>query len=136
MNNQFSLEAPMLAHNTYSMLGNQPQQFYSVVVGELISTTITGIIAVVLVGFILIEHWTATVFVLPLTLVLYIDLLGEQALTVLVCSCDQSRAPSVTLTRPPSPLRNPTICRTLYQHCDLCLYGKYQGFASMECPAP
>jgi multidrug efflux pump subunit AcrB len=76
----------MLADNTCAMLRNQTKQFYSVVVGELISTTISGIIAVVLVGFILIEHWTATLFVLPLTLVLYIDLLGEQSLGVLLRS--------------------------------------------------
>jgi hypothetical protein len=75
------------------MLGFPTKQFYSVVVGELISTTISGIIAVVLVGFILIEHWTATVFVLPMTLVLYIDLLGERALIVFLSYCDRRQAP-------------------------------------------
>ena len=51
-------------------------EFYGVAVNELIYTTISGIIAVTVIGFFLIEHWTATLFVLPTILVLYVELLG------------------------------------------------------------
>ena len=46
-------------------------------VDELIFTTVSGIIAVCLVGFVLIEHRSATAFVLPMILLLYVDLLGK-----------------------------------------------------------
>jgi Niemann-Pick C1 protein len=51
-------------------------EFYTVAIDELIFTTIAGVVAVCLVGFILIGHWSATAFVLPMILVLYVDLLG------------------------------------------------------------
>ena len=53
------------------------KEFYAVAVDELVFTTVSGIIAVCFVGFVLIEHWTATGFVLPMILLLYVDLLGE-----------------------------------------------------------
>ena len=53
------------------------KEFYAVAVEELIFTTVSGIIAVCFVGFVLIEHWTATGFVLPMILLLYVDLLGK-----------------------------------------------------------
>ena len=43
---------------------------------ELVGTTIMSVIAVVVVATLLIPHWTAGVFSLPLVCVLYIDLLG------------------------------------------------------------
>jgi Niemann-Pick C1 protein len=43
---------------------------------ELRFTTIMGIVAVTGVTFLLIPHWTAAIFVLPLISVLYLDLLG------------------------------------------------------------
>lgn len=52
-------------------------EFYAVAVDELIFTTISGIIAVCLVGFVLIEHRSATAFVFPMILLLYVDLLGK-----------------------------------------------------------
>lgn len=51
-------------------------EFYAVSVDELILTTITGVVAVTGVAFVLIPHWTASVFILPLVCVLYVDLLG------------------------------------------------------------
>jgi hypothetical protein len=40
-------------------------------------TTIAGIVAVSIVGFLFIPHWTAVLFVSPLITTLYIDLLGK-----------------------------------------------------------
>ena len=45
-------------------------------VSELMGTTIMSVIAVVVVAVLLIPHWTAGIFSLPLVCVLYIDLLG------------------------------------------------------------
>lgn len=52
------------------------QEFYSVVVNELIMSTITGVVSVSLVAFILIPHRTAAAFVLPMITVMYVDLMG------------------------------------------------------------
>jgi Niemann-Pick C1 protein len=51
-------------------------EFYSVCAQEIALTTIIGVVAVTGVAFLLIPHWTAALFVLPLICVLYIDLLG------------------------------------------------------------
>jgi Patched family len=51
--------------------------FFTVVAPELVFNTYSGIIAVSLVGFVLIPHWTASLFVTPLIIVLYIELLGK-----------------------------------------------------------
>ena len=45
-------------------------------VSELVFTTIMGVFAVTATSLILIPHWTAALFVLPLISILYIDLLG------------------------------------------------------------
>lgn len=50
--------------------------FYTASVEELILTAITGVAAVTFVSLILVPHWTAAIFVLPLICMLYIDLLG------------------------------------------------------------
>jgi Niemann-Pick C1 protein len=55
-------------------------EFYSVSAQELTLTTIVGVVAVTGVAFVLIPHWTAAVFVLPLICVLYVDLLGVMQL--------------------------------------------------------
>jgi predicted RND superfamily exporter protein len=60
---------------TYSSVYNM-WECYSVLVNQLISTSVLGILAVCLVSIAFIPHWTATFFVLPLVAVLYIDLLG------------------------------------------------------------
>ena len=52
------------------------QEFYTVAINELILTTIAGIVAVSIVAFFFIPHWTAVLFVSPLITTLYIDLLG------------------------------------------------------------
>ncbi|GAX11662.1 hypothetical protein FisN_7Lh023 [Fistulifera solaris] len=51
-------------------------EFYSVSVNELILTTITGVVAVTGIALLLIPHWSAAVFILPLVCVLYVELLG------------------------------------------------------------
>jgi len=51
-------------------------EFFTVATQELAITTVTGIIAVSVVSFILIEHWTATLFLFPMILMLYVELLG------------------------------------------------------------
>lgn len=51
-------------------------EFYSVAVTELIITTIAGVVAVTLIAFFLMPHWTAVLFVFPTILMLYVDLLG------------------------------------------------------------
>lgn len=49
---------------------------YTVAVDELIVTTITGVVAVCIIGFIIIPHWTAVVFVGPMIIMVYFNLLG------------------------------------------------------------
>jgi hypothetical protein len=49
---------------------------YTVAVDELIFTTIWGVVAVCVVGFLMIPHWTAVLFVGPLIIMLYFYLLG------------------------------------------------------------
>jgi Niemann-Pick C1 protein len=39
-------------------------------------TTISGVIAVCVIGFVLIPHWSATLFILPIIIMLYFNLLG------------------------------------------------------------
>jgi predicted RND superfamily exporter protein len=51
-------------------------EFYAVSAQELMMTTIVGVVAVTGVAFILMPHWTSSLFVLPLISVLYVDLLG------------------------------------------------------------
>jgi len=51
-------------------------EFYAVSVEELTFTTIMGVVAVTGVSIVLVPHWTAAFFVLPLICLLYIDLLG------------------------------------------------------------
>ena len=50
--------------------------FFLVAVRELTYTVISGIVAVSVIGFFLIPHWTAMFFVTPLITILYVDLLG------------------------------------------------------------
>jgi len=52
-------------------------EFYDAVVNEWISSAITGCIAVTVVGFFFIPHWTASLFVFPMIAVLYTELMGE-----------------------------------------------------------
>jgi len=64
---------------SYSHVGFQiqiQQEFYTVAISELILTTIAGIVAVSVVGFFFIPHWTGVLFITPLITTLYIDLLG------------------------------------------------------------
>ena len=61
-------------------------------VGELTVTTIAGILAVTVVAFVLIPHWTASLFVLPMMIILYAELLGTLQfaglhINPLVCIC-------------------------------------------------
>jgi diacylglycerol kinase len=54
-----------------------PQEFYAVVVNELVSNTIIGIIAVCAACFLFFPYWEAILFIFPVMLMLYVDLLGE-----------------------------------------------------------
>ncbi|CAB9497246.1 Pick C1-like protein 1 [Seminavis robusta] len=51
-------------------------EFYTDVPSELTFTTVSGVVAVTVLAFILIPHWTAALFVLPFMCILYMDLLG------------------------------------------------------------
>lgn len=51
-------------------------EFYAVSASEVVFTTVSGVCAVTGVTLLLVPHWTAALFVLPLISVLYIDLLG------------------------------------------------------------
>ena len=51
-------------------------EFFSLAVDELIFTTASCVVAVTLVTLLLMPHWTAAFFVLPLVMILYLDLLG------------------------------------------------------------
>lgn len=51
-------------------------EFYATSADELVFTTIMGIVAVTGVAFLLIPHWTASLFIFPMISVLYLDFLG------------------------------------------------------------
>ena len=51
-------------------------EFYSKCIQELINSTISGVVAVTLIGVLLIPHWTAGLIVFPFVIILYVDLLG------------------------------------------------------------
>jgi predicted RND superfamily exporter protein len=51
-------------------------EFYSVVASELLVNTLIGIFVVALVAAICIPHWTAVLFIFPLTCIMYTNLLG------------------------------------------------------------
>jgi len=51
-------------------------EFYTIAVNELVYTTIWGIVAVAIVSFFLMPHWSAVFFVFPTICILYVDLLG------------------------------------------------------------
>jgi len=55
-------------------------ELYAASIDELIFTIITGAVAVSAVAFVLIPHWSATLFVTPLIIALYFMLLGKQAI--------------------------------------------------------
>lgn len=50
---------------------------YAQSVKEMMSTIVSGVVAVTLVCFVLMPHWTALFFVCPGIIVLYIDFLGK-----------------------------------------------------------
>ena len=51
-------------------------EFYSTAEQELLTTTILGIASVTAIALVLIPHWSAAFFVLPLITILYVDLMG------------------------------------------------------------
>ena len=53
------------------------QEFYSIVVNELVFNTIFGIGAVCVVCFFFFRQWEALLYIFPLMIMLYTDLLGE-----------------------------------------------------------
>lgn len=59
-------------------------ELYTVAVQELIMTTISGVLAVCGIGFLLVPHWTAVFFICPTIIMLYFDLLGKSPASFLV----------------------------------------------------
>lgn len=51
-------------------------EFYNAVVEEFIFTAVVGVIAVSVISFFCVPHWTASAFVVPMIGVLYVDLIG------------------------------------------------------------
>ncbi|CAB9528936.1 Pick C1-like protein 1 [Seminavis robusta] len=51
-------------------------EFYNIAVAELITTTVTSIVAVSIVALVFIPHWSALFFIVPMVAIVYIDLLG------------------------------------------------------------
>jgi len=51
-------------------------EFFSVILDELVFTTIVGVASVAGVAFLMIPHWSAAPIVLPMIIILYVDLLG------------------------------------------------------------
>ena len=92
---------------------------YTVAVEELIFTTISGVIAVNAVGFVLIPHWTAVLYIFPVIIMLYFNLLGKcnyvvhrllsnedvclTSMTLASLSKCQGRCKSVVFISMPSP---------------------------------
>jgi Patched family len=52
-------------------------EFYGLFVSELIGTIVGGVVAVTVVGFLFIPHWTATLYLFPIMAVLCVDLIGK-----------------------------------------------------------
>ena len=51
-------------------------ELYARSVDELLFTSIMGLVSVTFLSLVLIPHWTATAFVMPILILLYVDLLG------------------------------------------------------------
>jgi Patched family len=51
-------------------------EFYGRTEQELISSSVLGIAAVAIIGFVLMPHWTATLYMLPIISILYSDMIG------------------------------------------------------------
>jgi Niemann-Pick C1 protein len=51
-------------------------EFFSVVSDELLLTAILGVVAVSVISFLFIPHWSAVLFVLPIITILYVELMG------------------------------------------------------------
>ena len=52
-------------------------EFFAIFVDELINSSIFGVVAVTIVTFLFLPHWSAPFFLCPLLSVLYIDLIGK-----------------------------------------------------------
>lgn len=53
-------------------------EFYNVAISELITTTISSVVAVSVVALVFVPHWSAIFFIVPMVSIVYIDLLGKQ----------------------------------------------------------
>ena len=51
-------------------------EFYDIAVPELVFNTVSGIVAVTVVAILVMPHWSAVAFVLPLIIIVYADMLG------------------------------------------------------------
>ena len=59
-------------------------EFFAIFVDELINSSILGVVAVTIVTFLFLPHWSAPLFLCPLLSVLYIDLIGKGVLQLVV----------------------------------------------------
>lgn len=97
---------------------------YTVAVDELVFTTISGVIAVNAVGFLLIPHWTAVLYIFPVIIMLYFNLLGKLVVLSEVCfqpasttKFPRSHPCFYYKHRNTSSLRRPHQCRHLCADC-------------------
>lgn len=56
---------------------------YDIAVQELIVTIVSGVVALTVISFVLIPHWSAVCFVTPMILVLYTNFLGKHCVGVM-----------------------------------------------------
>jgi len=56
-------------------------EFYDIAVQELVFNTVSGIVAVTVVAILVMPHWSAVAFVLPLIIIVYVDMLGTLQLS-------------------------------------------------------
>lgn len=52
-------------------------QYYDAIKSELIFSTISGVVALSLIGFVLMPHWSASFYLVPLIVMLYMDVMGK-----------------------------------------------------------
>lgn len=52
-------------------------EFYNVAIAELISTTVSSVVAVSIVALVFVPHWSALFYIVPMVSIVYIDLLGK-----------------------------------------------------------
>jgi len=52
-------------------------EFYEMMVAELIGTSVSGMVVVMIMAFLFLPHWSGVFILLPVMVVLYIDMIGK-----------------------------------------------------------